>query len=69
LRILDALDRVAKAVGATSAQVALAWLMARPGVTAPIASATSTAQLAELVAATELVLDAESMRSLDRASE
>jgi aryl-alcohol dehydrogenase-like predicted oxidoreductase len=49
--------------------VALAWLIARPGVTAPIASATSSAQLAELVAAAELVLDAESMRSLDRASE
>ena len=45
LRILDALDQTAQRVGATPAQVALAWLMARPGVTAPIASATSLAQL------------------------
>ncbi len=47
----------------------LAWLMARPGVTAPIASATSLAQLGELIAATRLVLDADSVRALDRASE
>ncbi|HMA30479.1 MAG TPA: aldo/keto reductase [Casimicrobiaceae bacterium] len=68
LRILDALDRVAKRLGATPAQVSLAWLMARPGVTAPIASATSVAQLHELIAATRLDLDAEARRELDQAS-
>jgi aryl-alcohol dehydrogenase-like predicted oxidoreductase len=69
LRILEALDDVAAALAATPAQVSLAWLMARPGVTAPIASATSLAQLGELIAATRLVLDADSVRALDRASE
>ena len=68
LRILDGLDAVAKRVGATPAQVALAWLIARPGVTAPIASATSIAQLDELIAATRLNLDADAMRLLERAS-
>lgn len=68
LRILDALDAVAKRVGATPAQVALAWLIARPGVTAPIASATSIAQLDELVASTRLGLDADAMQLLERAS-
>jgi aryl-alcohol dehydrogenase-like predicted oxidoreductase len=68
LRILDALDAVAKRVGATPAQVALAWLIARPGVTAPIASATSIAQLDELIASTRLGLDADAMQLLERAS-
>jgi aryl-alcohol dehydrogenase-like predicted oxidoreductase len=67
-RILAALDAVAEAQRATPAQVALAWLMARPGITAPIASATSPAQLAELVAATRLRLDPASIERLDRAS-
>jgi len=66
--ILDALAAVATRLGATSAQVALAWLMARPGVTAPIASATSVAQLDELLRAATLVLDAEAMQALDAAS-
>ena len=57
LRILAALDEVAARTGATPAQVALAWLMARPSITAPIASATSVAQLDDLVAATRLKLD------------
>jgi aryl-alcohol dehydrogenase-like predicted oxidoreductase len=68
LRILAALDRVAKEHRATPAGVALAWLMARPGVTAPIASATSLDQLNELLAATRLELDESSMRLLDEAS-
>ncbi len=68
MRILDALAAVAARLGATPAQVALAWLMARPGVTAPIASATSVAQLDELLRAAALVLDAEAMRALDAAS-
>jgi aryl-alcohol dehydrogenase-like predicted oxidoreductase len=68
LRILDALDRVAADRGATPAQVALAWLIGRPGLTAPIVSATSIEQLAELVAATRLVLDADAVQALDDAS-
>lgn len=68
LRILDALDRVGRRVGATPVQVALAWLMARPGVTAPIASATSLGQLRQLIAAMRLDLDAEARRELDEAS-
>jgi aryl-alcohol dehydrogenase-like predicted oxidoreductase len=68
LRILDALDRVAAARGATPAQVALAWLIGRPGLTAPIASATSVEQLAELAAATRLVLDTRDVQALDAAS-
>lgn len=68
LRILAALDAVAARVGATPAQVSLAWLLARPGVTAPIVSATSLVQLDELIAATRLALDAEAMRALDHAS-
>jgi aryl-alcohol dehydrogenase-like predicted oxidoreductase len=67
-RILAALDDVAARVDATPARVALAWLMARPGVTAAIASATSLAQFEELAAAMRLVLDADAMRRLDEAS-
>jgi len=63
--VLGALETVAARQGATLAQVALAWLMAQPGVTAPIASATSVAQLEELMGAARLELDAESLRTLD----
>ncbi|WP_363799739.1 aldo/keto reductase [Lysobacter firmicutimachus] len=68
LRILDALDRVAAGHAATLAQVALAWLLARPSVSAPIASATSVAQLRELLAAARLRLSAEEIAALDAAS-
>lgn len=68
MRILAALDEVAKAKSSKPAQVALAWLMARPAVTAPIASATTIAQLRELAGAASLALDAPSMRRLDEAS-
>lgn len=68
LGVLGALDKVAKAHGATPAQVALAWLIARPSVTAPIASATSVAQLKELLAGVELQLSREEIAELDRAS-
>ena len=68
LRILDALDDVAGRLRATPAQVALAWLMAQPGVTAAIASATSLAQLDDLLAATRLSLDELDMQQLDEAS-
>jgi aryl-alcohol dehydrogenase-like predicted oxidoreductase len=67
-RILAALDAVAARYSATPAQVALAWLIARPSVTAPIASATSPAQLRELVGATRLSLDAEAIETLTAAS-
>jgi aryl-alcohol dehydrogenase-like predicted oxidoreductase len=67
-RILAALDDVGKRVGATPAQVALAWLVARPGVTAPIASATSLAQLQEILAGPRLALPADAMQALDVAS-
>jgi aryl-alcohol dehydrogenase-like predicted oxidoreductase len=68
LGVLAALDEVAAAHRATAAQVALAWLIARPGLTAPIAGATSVAQLRELLGATELVLDPGEIARLDRAS-
>ena len=67
-RILSALDAVADRKNATPAQVALAWLMARPGLTAPIASATSVEQLKDIVAATRLSLDESSIEELNRAS-
>jgi len=68
LRILAALDEVAAGTRSTPGRVALAWLLARPGVTSPIASATSIAQLGELTAAAQLVLDAHAMTLLDKAS-
>ena len=66
--VLDAVAQVAKAAGATPAQVALSWLAHRPGITAPIASATSVAQLEELLGGIELRLDEEATAALDRAS-
>ena len=69
LRIVDALDQVAKRIPATPAQIAIAWLMARPTVTAPIASATNLTQLKELIGATKLQLDDASMGLLDHASD
>lgn len=68
LRILAALDKVAAGHSATPARVAIAWLIAQPTVTAPIASATSLAQLDELVKATELKLDAGALAVLNEAS-
>jgi aryl-alcohol dehydrogenase-like predicted oxidoreductase len=68
LGVLAALDDVAAAHSATPAQVALAWLMARPGITAPIASATSVEQLGELVGALTLSLAANEITALDLAS-
>ncbi|MBS0413836.1 MAG: aldo/keto reductase [Proteobacteria bacterium] len=68
LRILAALDEVAAQHRAQPGEVALAWLMARPGVTAPIASATSVAQLESLIRATQLGLSAADIAALDAAS-
>jgi aryl-alcohol dehydrogenase-like predicted oxidoreductase len=68
LRILTTLDEVAAELKATPAQVALAWIMGRPGIAAAIASATSIAQLSDLVAATRIALSAEQRATLDEAS-
>jgi aryl-alcohol dehydrogenase-like predicted oxidoreductase len=67
-RILTALDAVAARFNAKPGQVALAWLRDRPGVTAPIASATSMAQLEELTAGIRLRLDTAATAELDKAS-
>jgi aryl-alcohol dehydrogenase-like predicted oxidoreductase len=66
--VLAALDEVAARYEAKPGQVALAWLIARPSVTAPIASATNLQQLAELAEAAEIELDAESIEKIDTAS-
>jgi aryl-alcohol dehydrogenase-like predicted oxidoreductase len=68
LRILDALEAVAARHKAKPAEVALAWIMGRPGVTAPIASATSVEQVESLVRATELKLSPADTDALDKAS-
>jgi aryl-alcohol dehydrogenase-like predicted oxidoreductase len=66
--VLAAVEKVAAGVGATPAQVALSWLVHRPGITAPIASATSVGQLKEIVGAVDLKLDADATKTLDQAS-
>ena len=68
LRILAALDAVASLHQTRPGVVAVAWLLTRPGLTSPIASATSLAQLADLVAATNLRLDPADLAALDAAS-
>ena len=68
LQVLAALDAIAAAHHATPAQVALAWLIARPGITAPIASATSVEQLHELLDATSLQLSPDEIAQLDLVS-
>jgi aryl-alcohol dehydrogenase-like predicted oxidoreductase len=65
LRVLAALDEVAARYRATPAQIALAWLMARPSVTAPIASATNLVQLKDIMKAAELRLDRDAIAKLD----
>ena len=67
-RVLAALDAVAAGAGATPAQVALAWLIARPSITAPIASATSVAQWHDIARAADLKLGDDAIRKLDEAS-
>ncbi len=66
--VLAALDSVAARHGATCAQVALAWVMTKPAVAAPIASATSVQQITELMGALELTLSADDVAELDKAS-
>jgi aryl-alcohol dehydrogenase-like predicted oxidoreductase len=66
--ILNALDQVAEQTRSSPAQVSLAWLLARPGVTSPIASATNPQQLDDLLAATRLELQPAALELLNRAS-
>ena len=68
-RILDALDAAAQHMGVTPAQVALSWVLARPGVTAALCSATSLSQLSQLFAACDIELDAQCLKALDLASQ
>ncbi len=65
--VLDAVEGEAKRLGATPGQVAVAWLLARPSITAPIASATSVAQMKELADAARIRLDADAVSRLERA--
>jgi aryl-alcohol dehydrogenase-like predicted oxidoreductase len=67
-RIVAALDRVAARYHSTPSKISLAWLLARPSITAPIASATSLEQLNDLIDATRLKLDDSSIRELNEAS-
>jgi aryl-alcohol dehydrogenase-like predicted oxidoreductase len=66
--ILKALDGVAAQHGATPAQVALAWLLAQPAIAAPIASATTTAQLAEILKSPAVKLTKDDLAALNKAS-
>jgi aryl-alcohol dehydrogenase-like predicted oxidoreductase len=67
-KILGALDQVAKKYNATPARVSLAWLLARPSITAPIVSATNLEQLKDIISSVELVLDRDSIEFLNQAS-
>lgn len=66
-QVLAALDAVAAETGATLAQISLAWLAAQPSITAPIASATSTAQVEELLGSMDLTLTPDQLSTLDAA--
>ncbi|WOC16478.1 aldo/keto reductase [Pseudochrobactrum sp. MP213Fo] len=68
LKILDAMDKVALRYGVNLAQIAVAWVMAQPSITAPIASASKVEQLEELIKATALVLDQDALDALNKAS-
>ena len=68
LKILGALDQVAKKYNATPARISLAWLLARPSITAPIVSATNLEQLKDLISSVELMLDQDSIKFLNQSS-
>ncbi len=68
LDILDELDKIADRLEATPAQIAIAWVMAQPGVTAPIVSATSLAQLQDVMKGAAITLDRKALDRLDRVS-
>ena len=67
-KILSALDQVAKKYNATPARISLAWLLARPSITAPIVSATNLGQLEDLISSVELALDRDSIEFLNQSS-
>jgi len=69
LRVIEALESVAAGRGVAIATVALAWLLSKPNISAPLASATSVEQVSELVAAPGLELSAEEIARLDDASQ
>ncbi|MDX0421958.1 aldo/keto reductase [Sinorhizobium medicae] len=69
MRILGVLDEIAGETGAKQAEIALAWIIAREGVTAPIASATNLDQLGSLVRSAEIKLSGEAIRRLNEVSE
>lgn len=68
LKILEAMDQVAERYSVTVAQIAVAWMMAQPSITAPISSATKIDQLEELIKATQLTLDQDALNDLNTAS-
>lgn len=68
MAVLKALDEAAKKTGSNPAQVALAWLMQRKSITAPIVSATSLKQLDDIVKSASIKLDPESLAAIDKAS-
>ncbi len=67
-KIVGALEQVAKKYNATPARISLAWLLARPSITAPIVSATTLEQLSDLISSVDLALDSESIEFLNQAS-
>jgi aryl-alcohol dehydrogenase-like predicted oxidoreductase len=67
--VREAVAAVAARIGKTPAQVALAWTLARPGITAPIFGATSTGHVDDAVAALDMTLDSEDIARIDRAYE
>jgi aryl-alcohol dehydrogenase-like predicted oxidoreductase len=67
MRVLAALDRVSAETGAKPAEISLAWLLRKKGVTAPVASATSLSQLESLTKSAALTLSDEAMALLDKA--
>ncbi len=69
MRIHGVLDEVAEETGAKPAEIALTWIIAREGVTAPIASATNLDQVASLVKSAELKLSSEAIRRLNEVSD
>ena len=68
-KILAALDQISQAKNCSQASIALAWLMSRPIVTAPIVSATSVSQMKDISLASRLNLDADALKLLDEASD
>ncbi len=67
--MLAAMDAIAAETGATLSQIALAWVAAQPGVTAPIASATGAAQLDEIMGSIDVVLSDDQLATLTAAGE